>query len=100
MEPTGEPIKPGSDVEHIHNLLETRGYKLPSGMMSVRLVHLLDDQKRKELMFIYNEDGASTGLTVSDLRSVGPAHDQWPKIENGLIERARNSIAIHPPSNR
>ena len=99
VEPTNEHIKPGSDVEHIHNLLETHGYKPPSAMMSVRLVHLLDPQKRKELMFIYSEDVASTGFTASQLRTGGPAHDQWPTIEPGLIERAKRSIAIHPLSN-
>jgi hypothetical protein len=99
VEPTSEHIKPSSDVEHIHNLLETHGYKLPSGMISVRLVHLFDDQKRKELMFIYSEDAASTGLAVSELRRGGTSHDQWPKIEKGLIERAEKSIAIHPLSN-
>ena len=99
VEPTSSHIKPGSDVEHIHTLLETHGYKLPSAMMSVRLVHLLDEEKRKELMFIYSEDVASTGHTASELGSGGSAHDQWPKIEQGLIERATNSIAIHPLSN-
>jgi hypothetical protein len=99
VEPTSEHIKPGSDTEHIHNLLETHGYNLPSAMMSVRLVHLLDEQERKELMFIYSEDVASTGLTASELRSGSRAHDQWPKIEKGLTERARKSIAIHPLSN-
>ena len=64
-------------MEHIHNLLQTHGYRLPSGMMSVRLVHLLDGQKRKELMFLYSEDVASTGLTASELHSAGPVHDQW-----------------------
>jgi hypothetical protein len=95
VEPTNEHIKPDSDVEHIHTLLETHGYNLPSAMMSVRLVHLLDEEKRKELMFIYSEDVASTGRTVSELRSGGPAHDQWPRIEKDLIERAEKSIAIH-----
>jgi hypothetical protein len=67
-------------------------------MMSVRLVHLFHDQRRKELMFIYSEKVASTGLTASELRSGGPAHDRWPKIEKGLIERAQQSFAIHPLS--
>lgn len=95
VEPTSSHIKQGSDVEHIHTLLETHGYKLPSAMMSVRLVHLLDEEKRKELMFIYSEDVASTGHTASELGSGGRDHDQWPKIEKGLIERAKKSIAIH-----
>jgi hypothetical protein len=100
VEPTSGHIKPGSDVEHIRTLLDTHGYKLPSAMVSVRLVHLLDQQKRKELMFIYSEDVASTGHTASELGSAGPAHGQWPQIENGLIERAKKSIAIHPLSTR
>jgi hypothetical protein len=33
---------PGSDLEHIQVLVRAKGYKLPAGMMSVRLVHLLD----------------------------------------------------------
>jgi hypothetical protein len=94
VEPTGH-ITPDSDVEHIHTLLENHGYKLPSGIISVRLVHLFDEQKRKELMFIYSEDVSSTGHTVSQLRSGGPAHDQWPRIEKTLIDRAEKSIAIH-----
>ena len=49
-------------------------------------------------MFIYSEDVASTGLTASELRSGGPAHDQWANIEKGLIKRAEKSIAIHPLS--
>jgi hypothetical protein len=98
IEPTSGLIKPGSDVEHIHTLLETHGYKLPSAMISVRLVHLLDEHKRKELMFIYSEDVASTGHTASELGSGGPARDQWPQVEKGLIERAKKSIAIHPLS--
>jgi hypothetical protein len=31
-------------------------------MMYVRLVHLLDAEKRKELMIIYGEDLAGTGV--------------------------------------
>ena len=99
VEPTNEHIKPDSDVEHIHNILQTHGYTLPTGMMSVRLVHLLDQQKRKELMFIYSEDVASTGLSVSELRNDGHAYAHWVKIEKGLIERAEESIAIHQPVN-
>jgi hypothetical protein len=71
-----------------------KGYKLPVGMMSVRLVHLLDQQKRKELMLIYSEDVAPTGLTAADLRKGGPAHARWPQIEQGLIDRATKQIQL------
>ena len=42
-------MRPGSDVEHIVALTRARGYHMPDGMMYVRLVHLLDEQRRKEL---------------------------------------------------
>ncbi len=61
-------MDPGSDREHIDTMVRNKGYTMPAGMMYVRLVHLLDDQKRKELMIIYGEDLAPTGLTVADLR--------------------------------
>jgi hypothetical protein len=60
----------------------------------VRLVHLLDAQKRKELMIIYGEDLAGTGFTAADLKEGGKAYDQWPKIEEGLIQRAKSSIVL------
>jgi hypothetical protein len=91
---TNERITPGSDEEHIQSLIRRKGYKMPPGMMSVRLVHLLDEQKRKELMFIYAEDVAPTGFTASDLKKGGKAHDQWLAIEKGLVERAEKKIVI------
>src|SRR5438552_11088651 len=67
-------MRPGSDVEHIVALIRARGYHMPDGMMYVRLVHLLDEQKRKELMIIYGEDVAQSGLTAAELqqRTDGP----------------------------
>jgi hypothetical protein len=82
----------GSDVEHIKALIRAKRYKMPAGMMYVRLVHLLDEQKRKELMIIYGEDLAPTEFTAVNLKKGGKAHDQWPVIENGLVERAEKKI--------
>ena len=62
--------------------------------MCVRLVHLLDEQKRKELMIIYGEDLAPTGFTAADLKKGGKAFDQWPTIEKRLVERAKKKIKI------
>jgi hypothetical protein len=87
-------IQPGSDREHIEALIRAKGYKMPAGMMYARLVHLLDEQKRKELMIIYGEDVASTGLTAAELHEGGKAYDQWPTIEKGLVERAEKKIAV------
>ena len=77
---TGESdtVTKGSDLEHILALVRDKGYKVPADMMSVRLVHLLDDQKRKELMIIYSEDLAATGLTAAELRKTGTAYPSGP----------------------
>jgi len=88
--------EPGSDREHIEALLRAKGYKMPDGMMYVRLVHLLDDQKRKELMVIYGEE--LPGLSAADLEPGGKAYDRWPALEKGLVERAQMKIAIEPAS--
>ena len=63
---------------------------MPSGMMYVRLVHLLDDQKRKELMIIYGEDLAPHRIhrrrpaeRRQSLRSSGRP------LQKTLLERAR-----------
>src|SRR4029077_1789187 len=83
-----------SDREHLKALIEAKGYTLPENMMSVRLVHLLNEQKRRELMIIYGEDLAPTGFTAGDLQKGGKGHDEWPTIEKGLIERAEKKIVI------
>jgi hypothetical protein len=94
VRPKDAAIEPGSDRQHIEALIRAKGYNMPPGMMNVRLVHLLDPAKRKELVIIYGEDLAPTGLTASDLQQGGRAHDGWPAIEQGLIERAKQSIAL------
>ncbi len=84
----------GSDGEHVRALLQAEGYHMPAGTISVRLVHLLDEAKRQELMFIYSEDVALSGFTATDLLEGGKAHDRWPTIETGLIERAKGNISL------
>jgi hypothetical protein len=67
---------------------------MPAGMMDVRLVHLLDEQKRKELMIIYGEDLAMTGFTAGELSDGGKGFAQWPIIEKGLINRAEKNVKL------
>jgi hypothetical protein len=84
----------GSDRQHIEALIRSKGFHTPAGMMYVRLVHLLDEQKRKELMIIYGEDLAPAGFSAAELSEGGKAFGQWPAIEKGLLERAEKKIAI------
>jgi hypothetical protein len=94
----GEKTDPGSDREHIESLVRAKGYKMPAGMVYVRLVHLLDAEKRRELMIIYGED-LPEGMTAADLGEGGKAHDRLPVLEAAVIEQAKQKIHIdqlHP----
>lgn len=89
-----QKFDPGSDREHIESLVHNKGYAMPTGMMYVRFVHLLDEQKRKELMIIYGEDLAPTGFSAADLEKGGKAYDQWPAIQEALVNRAKQNLKI------
>jgi len=89
-----EASKSGSDLQHMKKLVRAKGYEMPRGMMYVRLVHLLDEQKRKELMIIYAEDLAPTRRTAAELQDGGKAHDQWSKIQDDLVKRAKQKLGI------
>jgi hypothetical protein len=93
------PIDKGSDREHIEALIRDQGYVVPEGIMYVRLVHLLDEKKRKELMIIYGEDLLGTGFTASDLDKDGKARSEWPRIEEDLVKRAVERVNILPQEN-
>jgi hypothetical protein len=85
--------KADSDGAHLKALLRSAGYLLPRSVISVRLVHLMDES-RKELMYIYSEDTAATGFSAADLAKGGKAHGQWAGIEAALIARAQRSITF------
>jgi hypothetical protein len=92
--PTNNPSRAGSDLEHVRTLLANAGYTLPAESMNVRLVHLLDEAKRKELMFIYAEDLAPTGHTSAQLMSGDQTTPEWEPIRKALIERAMKRIRV------
>jgi hypothetical protein len=91
---TNENITAGSDEDHVTALILSRGYQMPDGMISVRLVHLLDEQKRKELMIIYSESLKPTGFTAADLKKGGKAESLWLTLEDDLLLRATQAIKI------
>jgi len=100
VRPSDGPTRAGSDREHVTTLLWAAGYKLPAGMMDVRLVHLLDASTRRELMIIYGEDVATTGFTAAELNEGGKGLEKWSGIEKGLIERAKQKIGVEPTAHK
>jgi hypothetical protein len=81
----------GSDGDHAQQLLERAGLTLGTDLMRVRLVWLLDDPPRNELMIIYLEDLADHGLTVVDLRK---EPERWADVATGLRRRALHGMRL------
>jgi hypothetical protein len=89
------PGRPDSDSARARAFLESKGYRLASDeVLSQRLVHLVDEAKRNELMIIYMEDLGATGLSASDLSAGGRAASQWDELAKQLLERAVKSMKV------
>ena len=86
--------KPGSDGEHFYNLLGAHGYKRVP-MMYLRLVHLPDAAKRKELMIIVGEH-LPEGWTAASVKEGGSGYAQWPALQDKLVTWATRNIVIEP----
>jgi hypothetical protein len=90
--PTDAPNRAGSDREHVYRMIAHAGYTLPPQMMNVRLVHLLDDAKRRELMLIYSEDLAPTGFTPDTLQHGDEPAPEWQALQKTLLEHAARRV--------
>lgn len=87
--------RPNSDSQHAQAFLESKGYRMASdNVLSQRLLHLVDEKKRDELMIIYMEDLAPMNLTAADLAPNGKAHAQWEDISTKLLERALQGMKL------
>lgn len=87
--------RPDSDGARARAFLESKGYRMASDdVLSQRLVHLVDEAKRNELMIIYMEDLSGMGLTAADLAEGGRAAARWTEISNGLLDRAVKGLKI------
>jgi hypothetical protein len=75
--------------------LESKGYRMASDeALWQRLVHLIGESKRDELMIIYLEDLGGMGLTAADLAPAGSAATRWGEISKALLERAIKGIKV------
>lgn len=83
-----------SDGNRARTLLEGKGYKISDEVLIQRLVYMVDDAKRNELMIIYLEDLSMMGFTAADLSAGGKAAEQWPQISKALLDRASKGMEI------
>jgi hypothetical protein len=89
------PGRSDSDGSRARTFLESKGYRIAGDdVLMQRLVHLIDKEKRNELMIIYLEDMSETGLTAADLAKGGRAEAEWNKVSEGLLNRALKDIKV------
>ncbi len=89
------PGRPDSDGSRARAFLESKGYRLGSDeVLSQRLVHLTDKEKRNELMIIYLEDMTSLGITSADVAEGSKASSKWNEIADALLARAMKDLKI------
>jgi hypothetical protein len=89
------PSPANSDGSRARAFLENKGYRIAGDDLLIqRLVHLVDEAKRNELMIIYIEDLSGHGLTASDLARDGRAVARWEGISKDLLERAQKGLKV------
>ena len=91
----GDTGRPNSDGARARELLTSKGFRMPGAeVIYVRLVHMVDEAKRNELMIIYMEDLTELGLTAADLAERGAARARWPEVEKGILDRALKYLKV------
>ena len=89
-----DPGRPDGDGARARAFLESKGYKLASDeVISQRLVHMVSDKKRDELMIIYLEV-SPPGSAAVDLNKGGKDEARWNDISAGLLDRAQKGMKI------
>ena len=91
--PTNMTSRPGSDRERVFAMVGKAGYQMPKEQLNVRLVHLPDKEKRKELMIIYGEDLKMSNTSVEELNTPG-GQEKWEGQKTALIKRATERIKV------
>ncbi len=84
----------GTDGAMARQFLAGKGYVYPAEVMYARLVHLTDSTRRKELMIIFMDDLASSGLTAAELEDGGASAARWPEVEQAHLDRIRNTLEV------
>lgn len=89
------PGRADSDGSRARSFLTGKGYRMAGDdLLSQRLVHLVDEAKRNELMIINIEDLSGMGLTAADLSPGGSAAARWDEMAKGLLERALKNMKV------
>ena len=93
----GDLGRPDSDGNRARAFLKSKGFTTGTDVVTQRLVHMVDETKRNELMIIYLEDLTGTGFTAADLNEGGSAHAEWSKVSQAVLARAQKFMKLKKP---
>ncbi|HKX84112.1 MAG TPA: hypothetical protein VJL58_07830 [Pyrinomonadaceae bacterium] len=86
--------RPNSDGSKAQEFLKSKGFIFKSDeFIMQRLVNMVDQSNRDELMVIYLEV-LPDGSTAADLNPNGKDAAKWPEVSNGLLARAKQNMKI------
>ena len=89
------PSRPDSDGARARTFLESKGYRMASDdVLMQRLVYMVDEAKRIELMIIYLEDLSAMNLVAADFAENGRAAARWNEVSAALLERAVKGMKL------
>lgn len=82
----------GTDGAMARQFLASHGYAYPRNNAYARLVYLTDESHQKELMIIFIDDLEDYGYTAEELTQGGANVEQWPDVEQALLDRIRETL--------
>ena len=89
------PGRADGDGARAREFLASKGYRLAGDeVVMQRLVHLIGEPKRDELMIIYLEDLGAKKLTAADFAPGGKESARWDEFSHALLERAVGGLKI------
>jgi hypothetical protein len=89
------PGRADGDGARARAFLAAKGYRLAGDdVVMQRLVHLIGEPKRDELMIIYLEDLGEKKLTAADFAPGGREAARWEEFSRALLERAVGGMKI------
>jgi hypothetical protein len=93
-ESVSEPERPGSDAERVSGLLREKGYVEPVRSMRVRLVRLIGEERRRELLLIYGESLDERTELAGRLPANAFLGEEHAEVAEGLLRRALGAIEV------
>lgn len=90
-------IRPGSDYEAFRGLVDEAGYRLPTWLTTLRLVHLYEPTERGELIVFYGEGPDALAAEAAKAMIAGEPGLVFADMLPGLIADvdARVDLVIH-----